>query len=150
MRVFDVMCEQVCMISANASVAEAARAMARDNVGFLPVQEDDRLVGTLTDRDLVLRCLAQNRGADARVRDVMTYDVRYCFEDDDLDAVMDNMAEQQIRRMPVMNMQKRLVGVLSLADAARIYSPTVAGIALSGVTSPGGLHAGDQNSRWSR
>jgi CBS domain-containing protein len=150
MRVFDVMSEQVCMISANASVGEAARLMAAENVGFLPVQEGDRLVGTVTDRDLVLRCLAQNKDASARVRDVMTYDVRYCFEEDDLDAVIDNMAEQQIRRMPVVNLQKRLVGVLSLADAARIYSPAAAGIALSGVTSPGGMHCGDQNSRWSR
>jgi CBS domain-containing protein len=150
MRVFDVMSEQVCMISANASVGEAARLMAANNVGFLPVEEDDRLIGTVTDRDLVLRCLAQNKDSSARVRDVMTYEVRYCFEEDDLDAVIDNMAEQQIRRMPVVNIQKRLVGVLSLADAARIYSPMAAGIALSGVTSPGGMHCGDQNSRWSR
>ena len=150
MKVWDVMSEQVSMISANASVKEAAQMMAQENVGFLPVEDGDRLVGTLTDRDLVLRCLAQNKDGNARVRDVMTYDVRYCFDDDDLDSVTENMAEQQIRRMPVVNAQKRLVGVLSIADAARIYSPMAAGIALSGITAPGGMHAGDQNSRWSR
>ena len=107
------------------------------------MEEDDRLVGTITDRDIVLRCVAQVKDGETRARDVMTHDIRYSFEGEDLERVMENMAEQQVRRLPVMNEQKRLVGVLFLADAARLYSPDVAGVVLSGVVSPGGHHAGD-------
>jgi Mg/Co/Ni transporter MgtE len=78
------------------------------------------------------------------VRDAMTQDVKYVFEDEDLDDVMENLASIQVRRVPVMTRGKRLCGILSLADAARCYSPDAAGTALSGVVEPGGEHAGDQ------
>jgi predicted transcriptional regulator len=81
---------------------------------------------------------------DGRVRDAMTKDVKYCFEDDDIDAVMENMADIQVRRLPVLTAQKRLSGILSLADAARCFSADAVGVALSGVVTPGGEHAGDQ------
>jgi CBS domain-containing protein len=143
MKVSEVMCRDARLIQANDTVKRAAEIMAQEGLGFLPVQENDRLVGMLTDRGIVIRCLAQGKDGNARVRDAMTRDVKYCFERDDLEDVMENMAEVQVRRLPVLNEDKRLIGVISLADAARMHSPDMVGIALSGVVTPGGYHAGD-------
>jgi len=143
MKVGQAMNKKARTIKANESVKHAAEIMAKEDMGFLPVEENDKLIGMITDRDIVTRCVAKGKLDGAHVRDVMTKDVRYIFEDDDLDKVMENMAEQQVRRMPVMNRQKRLVGILSLADAARSHSPEAAGHAFAAVTNPGGHHAGD-------
>lgn len=143
MKVSHAMTREPLIIDANDTIKHAAEIMAREDVGFLPVQEDDRLVGMLTDRDIVIRCVVQGKDGTARVRDAMTKDVKYCFEHDDLDEVMENFAEIQVRRMPVLTTDKRLVGILSLADAARCYSADAVGVALSGVVEPGGLHCGD-------
>ncbi|HEY2034094.1 MAG TPA: CBS domain-containing protein [Rhizomicrobium sp.] len=142
MRVSEAMNRGAHVVNANDTLKRAAEIMAEEDVGFLPVEENDRLIGTITDRDIVTRCVAHGGDGDARVRDVMTRDVKYCYQYDDLDAVMENMAEIQVRRMPVMSEDKRLVGILSLADAARCYSPDTVGVAFSGVVSPGGEHAG--------
>jgi CBS domain-containing protein len=142
MKVGEAMNRGAHILNANDTLKHAAEIMAEEDVGFLPVAEDDRLVGMITDRDIVTRCVAQGKDGDARVRDAMTRDVKYCYEQDDIDAVMENMAEIQVRRLPVMNEGKRLVGVLSLADAARCYAPDTVGIAFSGVVMPGGEHAG--------
>ena len=143
MKVSEVMCRDARLIQANDTVQHAAEIMAREGLGFLPVEEDNRLIGMITDRDIVIRCIAQGKDGKARVRDVMTRDVKYCFERDDLEDVMENMAEIQVRRLPVLNEDKRLIGVVSLADAARMHSPDTVGIAFSGVVTPGGYHAGD-------
>jgi CBS domain-containing protein len=143
MKVSEVMCRDARLVAANDTVKHAAEIMAQEGLGFLPVQENDRLIGMITDRDIVVRCVAQGKDGDARVRDAMTKDVKYCFEEADLDDVMENMAEIQVRRLPVVDEDKRLVGVISLADAARTHSPDTVGIALSGVVTPGGYHAGD-------
>ncbi|MBL6852348.1 MAG: CBS domain-containing protein [Alphaproteobacteria bacterium] len=150
MKVAEVMCRSAKTINANETLKTAAQMMAREDVGFLPVEENDRLIGMITDRDIVTRCIAQGKDGTSRVRDAMTKDVKYCFENEDIDEVMDNMADLQIRRLPVMSRDKRLVGILSLADAARAYSPDAVGIAFSGVVSPGGTHAGDRNPRLGR
>jgi CBS domain-containing protein len=142
MKVGEAMNRGAHIVNANDTLKHAAEIMAEEDVGFLPVEEDDRLVGMLTDRDIVTRCIAQGKDGDARVRDAMTRDVKYCYEQDDIDSAMENMADLQVRRMPVMNEGKRLVGILSLADAARCYSPDTVGIAFSGVVMPGGEHAG--------
>lgn len=142
MRVGEAMNRGAHIIDADQSIRKAAEIMTEDGVGFLPVSHNDKLVGMVTDRDIVTRCVAQGKDGEARVRDAMTRDVKYCFEHDELDEVMENMAELQVRRMPVMNEGKRLVGVLSLADAARCHSPDTVGVAFSGVVSPGGEHAG--------
>jgi CBS domain-containing protein len=143
MKVSDAMNRGAHIVSANDPLKKAARIMADEDVGFLPVEEHDRLVGMITDRDIVTRVVARGQGGDARVRDAMTRDVKYCFEDEELDDVVENMADIQVRRLPVMSKDKRLIGVLSLADVARSYSPDAVGIAFSGVVSPGGRHAGD-------
>lgn len=143
MKVSEVMCRDARLIQANDTVQHAAEIMAQEGLGFLPVEEDNRLIGMITDRDIVIRCIAQGKDGNARVRDVMTRDVKYCFAQDDLEDVMDNMAEIQVRRLPVLDENKRLVGIISLADAARMHSPDTVGIAFSGVVTPGGYHAGD-------
>ena len=143
MKVSEVMCRDARLIKANDTIQHAAEIMAQEGLGFLPVEEDNRLIGMITDRDIVIRCIAQGKDGNARVRDVMTRDVKYCFAQDDLEDVMDNMAEIQVRRLPVLDENKRLVGIVSLADAARMHSPDTVGIAFSGVVTPGGYHAGD-------
>ncbi|MCA1494708.1 CBS domain-containing protein [Ensifer sp. NBAIM29] len=139
MRVADVMTKNVHVVNPDDTVAAVARHMADNDIGFLPVGDHDRLVGMITDRDIVVRCVADGRDANTRVSDVMTTDVKYCFDDEELSDVAHNMGDQQIRRLPVVNRAKRLVGVVSLADAAR-SDPSVAGVGLQGVTEPGGAH----------
>ena len=103
--------------------------------------EGDRLVGMLTDRDIGVRAVAQGKGPDAKVREAMTPEVRYCFEDEDLHRAADTMAEQQVRRLPVVNRDKRLVGIVSLGDMATAGgTPRLAGRALGGVAQDGGQH----------
>jgi CBS domain-containing protein len=125
----------------NETVQDVARRMAAEDIGFLPVGDDDHLVGTITDRDIVVRAVAQGRDGMTLIRDVMTRDVKYCFEDEDVDHVVQNMGNIQVRRLPVVNRDKRLVGVVSLADGALKDNPETVGIAFTGVVMPGGLHA---------
>ncbi|RWK41964.1 CBS domain-containing protein [Mesorhizobium sp.] len=141
MKVAEIMTPNVHLASPDESLQKIAKRMAVDDVGFLPVGENDRLVGTITDRDIVVRALAEGKDGNATVRDVMTKDVKYCFEDEDIDHVAQNMGDIQVRRLPVLNRDKRLVGVVSLADAALKEDPATAGIAMSGVVVPGGAHA---------
>ena|SRR5215471_17426172 len=142
MRVAEAMTRGAHLIKANDTIKQAAKIMAEEDVGFLPVEENDRLVGIITDRDIVVRCLAKGGGGKAHVRDAMTKDVKYCFEDEDMEHVITNMGDIQVRRLPVMNRDKRLVGVLTLGDAVLNFSPEFAGNALSGICSPGGPNAG--------
>ena len=141
MKVADVMTRKVQLASPNDSLMEVAKRMTKEDVGFLPVGENDRLVGTITDRDIVARAVAQGKDGQARVRDAMTQDVKYCFEDESIEDVVQNMSDNQLRRLPVVNRDKRLVGIVSLADAAMKYDPAAAGDAMSGVVEPGGSHA---------
>jgi CBS domain-containing protein len=95
----------------------------------------------ITDRDIAVRAVAAGKGPDTPVRDVMTHDVKYCFEDEDLDHVAKNMAEQRLRRLPVMSRDKRLVGILSVGDIALTQGNNAAGEALSGISRHGGPHS---------
>lgn len=141
MLVNELMTRQVELVGPNDSIQQAAKAMARIDVGVLPVAEGDRLVGMITDRDIAIRAVAEGRDpARTIVKDVMSPEVRYCFDDEEVADVADNMAEQQVRRLPVVNREKRLVGILSLADLAREREPRAAGEALQGIARPGGLH----------
>lgn len=137
MHVAEAMTRGAHLIKANDSIKEAAKIMAEEDIGFLPVEEHDRLVGIITDRDIVVRCLAKGGNGDARVRDAMTTTVKYCFEDEDMEHVITNMGDIQVRRLPVMSRKKRLVGVLTLGDAVLNFSPELASDALSGICSPG-------------
>jgi CBS domain-containing protein len=125
MKISEAMTREVEIIDPNAAVGDAARRMRDDNVGALPVGENDRLIGMVTDRDIVVRGVAENRlGGNAAVRDVMSEHVYYCFEDDDVEQAARVMAEHQVRRLPVLNRTKRLVGIVALADLA--LTPTEA------------------------
>lgn len=140
MKVAEVMTRNVRMARPEEALRTVAKRMAEDDVGFLPVEENDRLVGMITDRDIVTRGIARGLDGASQVREAMTMDVKYCFEDDDIDSVMKNMGDIQVRRLPVLDKDKRLVGVVSLADAALRGDPSAAGLAMNGVVHPGGMH----------
>src|SRR5690606_26589365 len=123
MKVSEIMSRSVQMTTPDEKIVDVAKKMAEEGVGFLPVAENDRLVGTITDRDIVVRGVAEGKIDGASVRDVMTRDIKYCFEDEDIEKVAQNMGNIQVRRLPVMNREKRLVGVVSLADVALDHGP---------------------------
>jgi CBS domain-containing protein len=133
----DVMSSHVRLAGPEDTVQRATQLMRDEDTGVLPVGEGDRLVGIVTDRDIALRLAAEGKDpARTKVREVMTQDLKYVFEDEDLEHVADNMAEQQVRRLPVVNRDKRVVGVISLGDLARAdRSGRYAGRALHGVAS---------------
>ena len=118
MRVSEVMTRDVRVARADQTIREAANIMLDIDGGVLPVSENDQLVGMITDRDIAVRAIAQGKGPQTSVGEVMTSDVKYCFENEDTDHVARNMADQQVRRLPVVNRDKRLVGILSLGDVA--------------------------------
>lgn len=142
MRVCDAMTPSVQLCTPQDSIRDAAEAMTALNVGLLPVADNDRLVGMISDRDIATRGVAMGRGPDALVRDVMTTDVKYCFEDQDLDEITRNMADIQVRRLPVLNRDKRLVGIIAVGDIAVSKAGDGATTALCGISQPGGQHAG--------
>src|SRR5262245_25491308 len=141
MQVRQAMSNDVNIASPSQSIREAARMMAEIDAGALPVGENDRLVGIITDRDIAVRAVAAGKGPDTPVREVMSSDVRYCFEDEDLDHVARNTAEERIRRLPVVNRSKRLVGILSLGDIAAVAGPHATDDMISGVSQAGGPHS---------
>ena len=116
--VAEVMTRDVCLIAPEQTLREAATMMADSDVGSLPVAENDRLVGILTDRDIVLRAVAEGRDPGTTVRDVMTDRIQYCYEDETIDEVARHMAELEVRRLPVINREKRLVGIVALSNIA--------------------------------
>jgi CBS domain-containing protein len=95
----------------------------------------------ITDRDIAVRAVAAGKGPDTPVRDVMTPEVKYCYEDEDLEHVAKNMAELRVRRLPVLNRDKRLVGILSLGDLALAEGRRAAGVAVQGISRHGGPHS---------
>jgi CBS domain-containing protein len=142
MRIQDAMTRDVHIANPAHSIREAARIMAEIDAGTLPVGENDRLVGMITDRDIAVRAVAAGKGPDTPVRDVMSQEVCYCFEDQEIDEAAANMADQKIRRLPVVSREKRLVGIVSLGDIALADDPNgAAASTLSGVSEPGGQHS---------
>ncbi len=122
MLVKDCMTKTVELGTPKMSLHEAAMKMRDGDFGMLPVQDNDRLVGMITDRDIAIRCVAEGRDSkNVHVGEVMTERVLYCFDDQSLDEVARNLGENQIRRLPVVNREKRLVGILSLCDLARAH-----------------------------
>ena len=140
MKVSEAMTRDVRVASPDETIRQAAKTMATLDAGVLPVGENDHLIGMITDRDIAIRGIAQGKGPKAKVRDVMTEDVKYCFDDQDVEEVTRNMADIQVRRLPVLNREKRLVGILSLGDIAISPDSKEAGDALRGISRPGGEH----------
>jgi CBS domain-containing protein len=140
MQVREAMSREVKIANPQQRISEAAKTMQEIDAGVLPVAENDRLVGMITDRDIAVRAVGGGKGPDTPVREVMTADVKFCYEDEDLVHVSKNMAELQVRRLPVVNRDKRLVGILALADIAASEGSRVTGRAVEGITRPGGQH----------
>jgi CBS domain-containing protein len=140
MRVRDVMSEDVQIARPDQTIRDAAKMMCDMDIGALPVGENDRLVGMITDRDIAVRAVAEGMPPTTTVREIMTQDVKYCFDDQDAAHVAHNMGDQQVRRLPVVNRDKRLVGFLALADIATQAGARPAGQAMEGISQPGGQH----------
>ena len=141
MKVCDAMSRDVQIASPKQSIRDAARIMAKIDAGALPVGENDRLVGVITDRDIAIRAVAEGKAPTTKIRDVMSQEVLYCFDDQDLEEVAQNMGEMKIRRLPVVNRDKRLVGIISLGDLARKEDAGTTGHAISEISEPGGEHS---------
>jgi CBS domain-containing protein len=141
MKVTDAMTFDVQLCTPDDTLKDAAEAMMTLDVGLLPVVDGDRLVGMISDRDIATRGVAMGLGPDAPVREVMTEDVKYCFADQDLEEVTRNMGDIQVRRLPVLNRDKRLVGIIALGDIARAGAGDGMGEALSQISQPGGQRA---------
>src|SRR5688572_16575878 len=131
MRVRDVMTRTPTVISPDESLERAAQLMAQLDAGTLPVGENDRLVGMITDRDIAIRAAGEGRNPQTtRVREIMSAGVKYCFEDESVEHVAENMGQIQVRRLPVVNRDKRLVGIVSLGDISRETRTSTSGEAL--------------------
>jgi CBS domain-containing protein len=139
MKIAQIMTRDIQIANPQDTLQAVAQKMASTDTGFLPVGDNDRLVGMVTDRDIVIRGVAKGLDGNGTVQDVMTRDVKYCFENDEVEDVIMNMGDIQVRRLVVLNDDKRLSGVVSLADT--VHQDQIAtGVGLSGVVRPGGHH----------
>jgi CBS domain-containing protein len=134
MQIREIMSRDVHLVHPGDPIREAARQMRDHDIGSLPVADGDRLVGYLTDRDIVIRAIADGGGADATVREAMSDRILYCFEDEPVESVAENMARNQIRRLPVLTREKRLCGIVALGDIARHGADEPAEHALEGIS----------------
>ncbi len=140
MKVSKYMTRDVQLVTPTQTIREAARMMGEIDAGSLPVQEDDRLVGVITDRDIAVRAVAQGKSPDTPVRDVMSREVLYCFEDQEVKEIARNMGDVKVRRLPVVNRDKRLVGIISVGDLA-LEEPALTASAVTNISKHGGRHS---------
>ena len=128
MNVGQVMTTRVSWVGPDFTVPEIARRMRAEDIGSLPVAHNDRLIGMVTDRDIVLRAVADGGDIErVTAKQVMSAEVLYCYEDETVVAVLKNMGDNQIRRLPVLDRDKRLVGVVSLGDLSRAATQKAGG-----------------------
>ena len=140
MKISEVMTSDVETITPDQTAREAASFMLRAAAGSIPVCEGDRVIGMITDRDITIRGVAEGRGPDTAVRELMTDDIICAHEDEDVKDVARKMSQEQVRRMPVVDADERIVGIVSLGDLARETDSGTAEKTLEGVSAPGGLH----------
>jgi len=133
----DVMSTDVRVVSPEDTVMQAAQKMREGNFGMMPVEENDRMIGAISDRDIAIRLVAENKPLTTKVREIMSDGIIWAFEDDSIEEAARLMGEHQIRRLPVVNRDKRLVGILALGDFA-VGSADIeaAGEALSEISKP--------------
>lgn len=134
------MTRDVCVCGPEETIRDCAAAMARNDIGALPVAENNLLVGMVTDRDIAVRAVAAGKGPDTSVRDVLSREVLYCFEDQDLEHIAKSMGVAKVRRVPVLTRENRVAGMLSLGDVA-LRAPEVAAAAVVNVSKRGGPHS---------
>lgn len=124
----DVMSPNFKWMAPDSPVAQVAQQMRDMDCGFMPLAENDKMIGMVTDRDITVRAIAEGKDpANTPARDIMTPKTYYCFDDQDVEEVCNNMGEIQVRRLPVVNRDKRLVGVVSMGDLAQAASRTNVG-----------------------
>lgn len=114
----DLMSRDVKVVSPDMSIKDAARKMRDGDFGMMPVGEDDRMIGTLSDRDIAIRAVAEGMDVNTKVRDVMSEGIAWAYEDDSVEHAAKIMSERQVRRLPVVDRDKRLVGIVALGDFA--------------------------------
>lgn len=146
MKIQDIMTRDPSSVTADATVREAAQVMKRENVGIVPVvagQNERRLVGLVTDRDIAIRCIAEGKDGTCRVRDVMSADdLATCSANDDVENVMSAMRSEKVRRIPIVDERGSLVGIVSQADVLlKTRDTSRAGETVEQISEPGGRHA---------
>jgi len=140
MKVSEVMTRDVQTVRPDQPVKEAASFMLSANAGSIPVIDGERLIGMITDRDIVVRGVAKGYGPDTPVRELMTDEIICVRDDDDVYDIASKMSEAQVRRLPVIDGKERLCGIVSLGDLSREANEDAAAEALEGVTERGGRH----------
>ena len=140
MKISEVMTSAVETIRPDQSAQEAARFMLKTDAGSIPVTDGDRLIGMITDRDIAVRGVAKGYGPDTPVRELMTDDIICARATDSVEDVASKMSEAQVRRLPVIDENERLCGIVSLGDLSRESDNETAAQALEGVSQPGGQH----------
>jgi CBS domain-containing protein len=140
MKVSEVMTRDVQTVRPDQPVQQAASFMLSADAGSIPVTDGDRLIGMITDRDIAVRGVAKGYGPDTPVRELMTNEIICAREDDDIGHIASKMSEAQVRRLPVIDRDERLCGIVSLGDLSRETDGDTAGEALEGVSEPGGSH----------
>ena len=140
MKVSEVMTTEVETISSDQTAREAASFMLRADAGSIPVCEGDKVIGMITDRDIAVRGVAEGRGPDTPVSELMSDGIICAHEDEDISKVAQRMSEEQVRRIPILDSDERLVGIVSLGDLTRETNGEAAHEALEGVSAPGGIH----------
>ena len=140
MKISEVMITEVETIGADQTAREAASFMLRADAGSIPVCDGDKVIGMITDRDIAVRGVAEGRGPDTPVSELMSDGIICAREDEDIQEVARRMSEEQVRRLPVLDAEDRLCGIVSLGDLTRETRGEAAQTALEGVSSPGGSH----------
>lgn len=140
MKISDVMTREVATVRPDQTAREAATFMLNADAGSIPVTEGDRLIGMITDRDIAVRGIAKGHGPDTPVREMMTSGIICARIGDNVEDVANRMCEAQVRRLPVIDDNEQLVGIVSLGDLSRETDDETAHQALEGVSAPGGQH----------
>lgn len=139
MQIREVMTPQVTTVRPDSPLVEIAKIMREEDIGSVPVTDNEQLLGMVTDRDIVVRALVEGHdGLDRTAADVMSADVHCCTSADDVDDVLREMGDQQVRRLPVVDDGQRLVGIVSLGDLSREARPKDAGKSLKDISQPTG------------
>ena len=134
----DVMSGNVQVVRLDMTIREAARMMREGDFGMMPVGENDRMIGAISDRDVAIRAVADGKGPDTKVREIMSAGICWAYDDDTIEHAAEVMSEHQVRRLPVVNRDKRLVGIVALGDFAVDKSEIrSAADALSHISEPG-------------
>ena len=141
MKISEVMTRDVKTVRPDQTAKDAAKFMLSEDAGSMPVSDGDRLIGMITDRDIAIRGVARGYGPETPIRELMTDEIICAHEDDDVEEVATRMSQAQVRRLPVIDSNEKLCGIVSLGDLSRETDDETAHQALEGVSAPGGQHS---------